>query len=83
MVRKISIALAAVLVALITATVALAQSGPYAGEAGDVQERVSGRAGGGLGQLPFTGLDLAFIVGAGLLLVVVGVTLRRLNRRAA
>lgn len=30
--------------------------------------------------LPFTGLDLGFIVGAGVVLIVLGVSLRRLSR---
>ena len=33
------------------------------------------------GTLPFTGLDLAFIAGGGLLLVGMGVSLRRLTRK--
>lgn len=32
------------------------------------------------GTLPFTGIDLGFIVAAGLVLVVLGVSLRRLSR---
>lgn len=32
------------------------------------------------GSLPFTGLDLGFIVGAGLVLVVLGASLRRISR---
>jgi hypothetical protein len=35
----------------------------------------------GGGMLPFTGLDLAFIAGGGVLLVVMGVSLRRLTRK--
>ena len=51
----------------------------YQGPAGAVQQQV--RAGIGqsqtLGSLPFTGLDLALGVGAGLLLLLTGVALRR------
>jgi hypothetical protein len=32
-------------------------------------------------QLPFTGLDLTFFVGAGLVLVAMGVSLRRITRK--
>jgi hypothetical protein len=35
------------------------------------------------GTLPFTGVDLSFIVAAGLVLVVLGVSLRRLSRPTA
>jgi hypothetical protein len=51
----------------------------YQGPAGAVQQQV--RAGIGesktLGSLPFTGLDLALGVGAGLLLLLTGAALRR------
>ena len=57
----------------------------YQGPAGAVQQQV--RAGVGesrtLGQLPFTGLDLALGVGAGLLLVLTGGALRRLATKRA
>lgn len=36
-----------------------------------------------VGALPFTGLDLAFAVGGGLLLLLAGGTLRRVSRRKA
>lgn len=52
----------------------------YQGNAGQVQEQVKGAA-GTLGALPFTGLDLALIVGGGLLLVLAGVSLRRVASR--
>ena len=58
----------------------------YQGPAGAVQQQV--RAGVGesktLGSLPFTGLDLALAVGAGLLLLLSGGAMRRLaTKRAA
>jgi hypothetical protein len=52
----------------------------YNGNAGNVQEQVKG-ASNTLGSLPFTGLDLALIVGGGLLLVLAGVSLRRVAAR--
>ena len=54
----------------------------YKGNAGNVQQDVQGET-NTLGSLPFTGLDLALIVGGGLLLVIAGVSIRRVaNRRA-
>jgi hypothetical protein len=52
----------------------------YQGNAGNVQEQVKGAA-NTLGSLPFTGLDLALIVGGGLLLLIAGVALRRVSAR--
>jgi hypothetical protein len=73
--------------ALMTAGGALAAEAAkppaYQGNAGNVQQEVKGAA-NTLGSLPFTGLDLALIVGGGLLLVIAGVALRRIaTRRAA
>jgi hypothetical protein len=57
----------------------------YQGPAGAVQQQV--RAGVGesktLGSLPFTGLDLALGVGAGLLLLLTGGAIRRLATKRA
>ena len=57
----------------------------YQGPAGAVQQQV--RAGVGesktLGSLPFTGLDLALGVGAGLLLLLTGGAVRRVARQRA
>jgi hypothetical protein len=57
----------------------------YQGPAGAVQQQV--RAGTGesntLGSLPFTGLDLALGVGAGLLLLLTGGAVRRLATKRA
>jgi len=69
--------------ALMTAGGALAQAAKppaYNGNAGNVQQNVKGAA-NTLGSLPFTGLDLALIVGGGLLLVIAGVALRRVSAR--
>jgi hypothetical protein len=38
------------------------------------------QGGGGGGELPFTGLDLALVIGAGALLLGLGVGMRRLTR---
>ena len=38
--------------------------------------------GGGGGELPFTGLDVALVIGAGALLLALGVGMRRLTRPA-
>lgn len=59
--------------------VALAQSpavSGYGGVGGEVQGDVGGS--GGSGALPFTGLDLGLLVVGGLVLVVAGLTLRKL-----
>ncbi len=86
MVVRFKIVFAVALGALVVAGssfAAGAQKPPaYQGNAGNVQEQVKGAA-GTLGSLPFTGLDLALIVGGGLLLVVAGLSIRRVaNRRA-
>jgi hypothetical protein len=54
---------------------------PYRGEGGEAQQGVGGVGADTLGNLPFTGLDLALIVGAGLLLVIAGVSIRRVASR--
>jgi hypothetical protein len=68
--------------ALITSGSALAagakKPSAYSGAEGNVQQQVKG-ASNTLGALPFTGLDLALIVGAGLLLVIAGVAIRRVS----
>jgi hypothetical protein len=67
--------------ALVVTGASLAAKPPaYRGNAGNVQEQVKG-ASNTLGSLPFTGLDLALIVGGGLLLVLAGVSLRRVAAR--
>jgi hypothetical protein len=90
--RKIGAIAAAVLSALaLTASAGAETSSPlqtpqgYQGPAGAVQQQI--RAGAGesrtLGQLPFTGLDLALGVGAGLLLLLTGGAVRRLASKRA
>ncbi len=82
---------AAVLTGLLLAPVALAQSGStsgsgYLGAAGETQSGVgSGDTLGAASQgtLPFTGLDLALLVAGGLVLLMVGASVRRLTRSRA
>ena len=74
----------AVLAYLVTASVALAQDptqSGYGGTGGNIQGDVEG--GTGSGSLPFTGLDLLLLVGAGVLLVAAGLTLRRVGRASS
>jgi hypothetical protein len=80
-----------VLGGLLLAPAALAQSGStsgggYLGTAGETQSGVG--SGGNLGAasqgtLPFTGLDLALLVAGGLMLLLVGASVRRLTRSRA
>jgi hypothetical protein len=68
----------ALLTCLVMASVALAQQpteGGYGGTGGNIQGDVEGG-----GSLPFTGLDLLLLVGAGALLLAAGFTLRRVGR---
>jgi hypothetical protein len=90
--RKVGAIAAAVLSALVlTASAGAEPSAPlqtpsaYQGPAGAVQQQVRSGAGESqtLGQLPFTGLDLALAVGAGLLLVLTGGAVRRLATKRA
>ncbi|HEY7453281.1 MAG TPA: hypothetical protein VH683_01865 [Thermoleophilaceae bacterium] len=71
-------------VALALATTASAQQASqdgYLNSAGQVQAQVDqGSGGGGGGSLPFTGLDMALLAGAGALLVAAGFGVRRLTR---
>ena len=61
------------------AWVAVAAASPkgdvYAGTAGSAQGEVQGG-----GTLPFTGLDLGLLIGGGVLLLALGLVLRRLTR---
>lgn len=77
--RRIAVLLGVGIVSLVWASVAFAQSpstGGYGGAGGNVQ----GEVGGAGGSLPFTGLDLLLIIGAGLVLLAAGLTMRRLGR---
>lgn len=92
---KTIISVVAVLALSLTlATAAFGQSSVsgYNNQAGQVQSDVEGddntqpvvtnTSGGGGGSLPFTGLDVALLVGAGGLLIVAGLGMRRLTRAA-
>jgi hypothetical protein len=86
---KLVVAVTALLVVLALATGASGAKKPSAyrgtGPAiqGQVQAGVHGNAVKTVGALPFTGLDLAFVVGGGLVLLLAGGTLRRVSRRRA
>jgi hypothetical protein len=78
--RGVSVVVGVAVACLVWASVAAAQSpatGGYSGAGGQVQGDVGGA---GSGSLPFTGLDLVLVIGAGLLLVAAGFTMRRLSR---
>ena len=51
----------------------------YGGQGGNVQGEVAGEA-GAAGALPFTGMDLALMALAAVLLIATGLTMRRLGR---
>jgi hypothetical protein len=91
--RTMTSIVAAVVLVLALATTAMAQTSVqgYNNRAGQIQSEVeqgggnvatpvSAQGGGGGGSLPFTGLDIALLVGAGGLLVVAGLGMRRLTR---
>jgi hypothetical protein len=83
--RLIGVVVATAISVAVLAPAALAQDptvGVYGGEGGNVQGQLDqgGAAAGGV--LPFTGIDLAFAFGAGLVLIAVGVVLRRVSRRS-
>ena len=85
MVKHLYVMGGGVLAYLATASVALAQDptqSGYGGTGGNIQGGVEGGTGGGTasGSLPFTGLDLMLLVGAGVLLLAAGLTLRRVGR---
>lgn len=93
--RTITTVIAALALVLALATTAYAQSSiqGYNDRAGQIQNDVDqgggdvtspvsagGSAGGGGGSLPFTGLDIALLLGAGGILVAAGLGMRRLTR---
>ncbi len=82
--KTISSLLVAVVLVFTLAGTALAQSSVdgYNDQAGQIQSQVTGggSGGGGDGSLPFTGLDVALLAGAGGLLVAAGLGMRRLTR---
>lgn len=84
MVKRLYVIGGGVLAYLATASVALAQDptqSGYGGTGGNIQGGVEGIGGAtGSGSLPFTGLDLLLLVGAGALLLAAGLTLRRVGR---
>jgi len=85
MVKRLYVMGGGVLAYLATASVALAQDptqSGYGGTGGNIQGGVEGGASGGTGSgsLPFTGLDLLLLVGAGVLLLAAGLTMRRVGR---
>jgi hypothetical protein len=75
-------ALVGTLLLTVGATAAVASNGPsnavYGGNGGNVQGALTGTSPSG--QLPFTGFDVALLVGAALLLIAVGLGVRRLAR---
>ena len=87
--RKAIVGVSAVLGALASTASAYAGNGAsmsgYHGNGGHVQDAVQSHgtlaATAQSGTLPFTGLSLGLIVGAALLLVAVGVVMRRAGRK--
>lgn len=75
-------ALTGMLLLTVGVTGAAAGNGPsnavYGGNGGNVQGALTGTSPSG--QLPFTGFDIALLVGAALLLIAVGLGVRRLAR---
>jgi hypothetical protein len=91
--KRVVVAIAALAVALTLASGALAATSKkhkgYAGAGGAVQGQVQSGAVANanqvrtVGRLPFTGLQLTLVVGAGLALLLTGGTLRRLSKNRA
>jgi hypothetical protein len=78
--RNFTVWIAAIAMALALASPAFGQSSVegYNDAAGQVQSEVNSTESGG--SLPFTGLDVALLAGAGGLLAAVGLGMRRLTR---
>jgi hypothetical protein len=77
-VKRFAALASGVIAYLVMASVALAQQptqSGYGGTGGNIQGDVEGG-----GSLPFTGLDLLLLVGAGVLLLAAGFALRRVGR---
>lgn len=86
--RRFLIACGVAAASAATATAALAQDAGelgYAGDGGNVQRELGGGpvAEVGVGTLPFTGLDLAFLIAAGVVLLATGLLVRRFGRSGA
>jgi hypothetical protein len=80
-VKRILVLAAIVAVALVFSSGAFASSRTCAHGANCGSGTLGGPSGNGNGTLPFTGLNLAGIAGAGGLLLVSGLTLQRASRR--
>jgi hypothetical protein len=79
--RRLGASAAVILTVLAVAPMALAQQPSSGlGEGGGVQGAVGGGGGGGAGTLPFTGLNVLFIVLAGIALLALGFGLRAASR---
>jgi hypothetical protein len=93
--KTLTAVITALALVLALATTAYAQSSiqGYNDRAGQIQDQVEqgggdvtspvsaqGGGGGGGGSLPFTGLDIALLLGAGGVLVAAGLGMRRLTR---
>ena len=90
--RKLGVGVAATIVALGVASVALAGSSSallmqYGGVGGQTQDKLAAgqvlgsNAVRSTGTLPFTGIDLALIALAGVVLIMIGWTLRRVAQK--
>jgi hypothetical protein len=90
---RLTCVLAILVMGLVMAAPAFAQTSSqdgYTDQAGQVQGQlddessapvaVTGSGGGGGGSLPFTGLDVALLAGAGVVLVGAGIGMQRLTR---
>jgi hypothetical protein len=93
LVRGVTVFAGSIVAALVSVSVALASGASssksaYSNPGGVVVQKVAGHEQTTkhvthvTGTLPFTGVNLALFVGVGLLLVVLGVALRRMSRGA-